>query len=264
MNQNSAQMLEGKVAMVSGASRGIGRAIALGLALCGARCVLCARSPETLRGVVQEIAASGGEADAIALDLRRAEAPAQLVAFALDRFKRLDIVVNNAGATKRGDFLSLTDEDFLDGFALKYFGAVRLVRAAWPHLKATSGSLLNIVGVGGRTPGQAFAIGGSVNAALLSLTKALAALGIADGVQVNAINPGAIRTDRLKKRLIDMAAREGIDERSAEGRFVAAEHVTRIGEPADIANLAAFVVGPEGRFLQGALIDMDGGATRTI
>jgi len=264
MLEDPAHTLEGKVAIVSGASRGIGRAIALELAARGACGVLCARTPETLHAVVQEIATAGGQADAIALDLRHPEAPARLVAFALDRFRKLDIVVNNAGTTKRGDFPSLTDEDFLDGFALKYFGAVRLVRAAWPHLMQTNGSVLNIVGVGGRTPGAAFAIGGSVNAALLSLTKALATLGVADGVQVNAINPGAIRTDRLRKRLNDVAAQDGIDLVSAERRFVAAEHVTRIGEPADIANLAAFVVGPEGRFLQGSLIDMDGGATRTI
>jgi 3-oxoacyl-[acyl-carrier protein] reductase len=264
MMEHPARTLEGKVAIVSGASRGIGRGIALELARRGARAVLCARSADALHACVQEIVSAGGVADAIALDLRRAEAPARLVAFALDRFSRLDIVVNNAGATKRGDFLSLTDEDFLDGFALKYFGAVRLVRAAWPHLMSTSGSVLNIIGVGGRTPGPMFAIGGSVNAALLSLTKALAARGVADGVQVNAINPGAIRTDRLKKRLADLAAQEGIDLVAAERRFVAAEHVTRIGEPEDIASLAGFVVGPEGRFLQGALIDMDGGATRTI
>jgi len=264
MTDNPARSLEGKVATVTGASRGIGRAIALELAACGARAVLCARNTQALDKVVQEIRATGGQADAIALDLRLPDAPARLVAFGLDRFERLDIVVNNAGATKRGDFLSLTDEDFLDGFALKYFGAVRFLRAAWPHLRETKGSVLNIIGVGGRTPGAAFTIGGSVNAALLSLTKALAARGIADGVQVNAINPGAIRTDRLKKRLADIAAQDGIDLAAAEQRFVRAEHVTRIGEPADIAHLAAFVVAPEGRFLQGALIDMDGGATRTI
>jgi 3-oxoacyl-[acyl-carrier protein] reductase len=126
------------------------------------------------------------------------------------------------------------------------------------------GSVLNIVGVGGRTPGAAFTIGGSVNAALLSLTKALAALGVEDGVQVNAINPGSIRTDRLQTRIRDLAAEHGVELASAERRFVAAERITRIGEPADIANLAAFVLGPEGRFLQGALVDMDGGATKTI
>ena len=264
MNEIATRTLDGKVAVVTGSSRGIGRAIALELAARGAQVALCARNTDTLHAVVREIAAAGGRADALALDLRHPEAPAQLVAFALDRFARLDIVVNNAGATKRGDFLSLTDDDFVDGFALKYFGAVRMVRAAWPHLKGTRGSVLNIIGVGGRTPGSAFAIGGSVNAALLSLTKALAAVGVADGVQVNAINPGSIRTDRLNKRLADLAAQDGSDLLSAEQKFIAAERVTRIGEPADIANLAAFVVGPEGRFLHGALIDMDGGATKTI
>ena len=264
MSANLSRPLEGKVAIVSGASRGIGRAIALKLTALGASGVLCARNQPMLQTVVQEIAEAGGVADAIALDLRDPAAPGRVVDFALERFKRLDILVNNAGATRRGDFLSLTDEDFVDGFALKYFGTVRLVRAAWPHLKATQGSVLTIVGVGGRTPGAEFAIGGSVNAALLSLTKALAALGIGDGVQVNAINPGAVRTDRLKGRLANIAAKEGIDAAAAERHFVATERVTRIGEPDDIANLAAFVVGPEGRFLQGSLVDIDGGATRTI
>jgi 3-oxoacyl-[acyl-carrier protein] reductase len=264
MTDEAARTLKGKVGVITGASRGIGREIASGLAARGAHVVLCARTSALLQAAVKEISAAGGLANAIALDLREPDSPGKLAAFALDTFGRLDVIVNNAGATKRGDFLTLTDEDFVDGFALKYLGAVRLTRAAWPHLKATNGSVLNIVGIGGRTPGAAFALGGSVNAALLSLTKALAALGVDDGVQVNAINPGSIRTDRLTKRLSDLAANEGIDLHAAEKRFVATERVTRIGEPADIANLAAFIVGPEGRFLQGALIDMDGGATRTI
>ena len=141
MNDAAKQTLNGKVAIVTGASRGIGRAIALKLAAQGAVTVLCARNAETLQSVVREITSAGGQGDAIALDLRAPEAPALLVAFALDTFKTVDIVVNNAGATKRGDFLSLTDDDFLDGFALKFFGAVRLVRAAWPHLKGTKGSI---------------------------------------------------------------------------------------------------------------------------
>jgi NAD(P)-dependent dehydrogenase (short-subunit alcohol dehydrogenase family) len=256
--------LGGKVAIVTGASRGIGRAIALVLAARGAHCVICARDADRLDAVVQEIHALGGMAEQVPLDLRLPEAPAHLVDFAASRLGHVDIVVNNAGATKRGEFLALSDEDFLDGFALKFFGAVRMIRAAWPHLAASQGSVVNIVGVGGRTPGAPFAIGGSVNAALLSLTKSLAATGIADGVQVNAVSPGAIRTDRLKKRLEDSAAQHGIDLAAAEKSFVAAEKVTRIGEPEDIAGLVAFVVGPEGRFLQGALIDMDGGATKTI
>jgi NAD(P)-dependent dehydrogenase (short-subunit alcohol dehydrogenase family) len=256
--------LEGKVAVVTGANRGIGRAIAIAIAGQGARCVLTARNQERLDGVLSEIRNAGGIADAMALDLRSPETPGRLVDFALSRFGRLDILINNAGATKRGEFLTLDDEDFLDGFALKFFGAVRLTRAAWPHLTTSKGSVLNIVGVGGRTPGAAFAIGGSVNAALLSFTKSLAATGTVDGVQVNAVNPGAVRTDRLTKRLQDAAASMGVDVDTAEERFVAGEKVTRIGEPEDIAGLVAFVVGPQGRFLHGALIDMDGGATKTI
>jgi len=118
--------------------------------------------------------------------------------------------------------------------------------------------------VGGRMPGPQFAIGGSVNAALLSFTKAMADIGIRDGVQVNAINPGNIRTARFQVRLEETAAQQGIDVAAAERNIVESAKTTRIGEPEDIAALVAFAVSPEGRFLQGALIDMDGGATKVI
>ena len=256
--------LEGKAAIVTGSSRGIGRGIALKLAAEGAACVLCARDGQLLAQAAAEIAAAGGSAASIALDLREEASAARLVEFAVSCFGRVDIVVNNAGATKRAEFLDLTTQDWADGFALKFFGAVRILHAAWPHLKQAGGSVLNIAGIGGRTPGSAFAVGGSVNAALLSLTKSLAETGLRDGVQVNAINPGAIRTGRLQKRLETLAAAQGISIAEAEQRFIADNQVTRIGETADIANMVAFVVGPTGRFLHGALIDMDGGATKTI
>jgi 3-oxoacyl-[acyl-carrier protein] reductase len=114
--------------------------------------------------------------------------------------------------------------------------------------------VVHIAGVGGRTPGREFTIGGSVNAALLSFTKALADLGIADGVQVNAINPGAVRTDRLRKRLAGQS----------EQKFVEEAGITRVGEPEDIAELVAHLVSPSGRFIHGSLIDIDGGQTKTI
>jgi NAD(P)-dependent dehydrogenase (short-subunit alcohol dehydrogenase family) len=256
--------LVGKTAIVTGASRGIGRSIALRLAEEGAQAVLCARSRDALGQAVDEIKQAGGEAAWLALDLRLPDAPAQLAAFALEKFRKIDIVVNNAGATKRGEFENLTEEDWADGFALKFFGAVRLTRAAWPHLKATSGSVANISGIGGRTPGSQFTIGGSVNAAMLSFTKAMAEAGIRDGVQVNAICPGTVRTDRFHIRLANFAKDHGIDPASAESEWVRYEEITRVGEPEEIAALVAFIVGPEGRFLQGALIDIDGGATKTI
>jgi 3-oxoacyl-[acyl-carrier protein] reductase len=234
------------------------------LARDGAKTVLCARDVAALEDGVKEITAAGGTAASIALDLRLAGSPAQLAEFAVKQFGGIDIVVNNAGATKRGVFLELTDDDWADGFALKFFGAVRLTRAAWPHLKASRGSVVNISGGGGRTPGAEFAIGGSVNAAMQSFTKAMAEVGIADGVQVNVINPGLVRTGRFQKRLEAVAKEQRVDLATAERQMVAASKTTRVGEPEDIAALVAFIVGAEGRFLQGAMIDMDGGSTKTL
>src|SRR6058998_2688889 len=187
--------MNARTAIVTGASRGIGRAIAIQLARDGAQIVLCARGRQALDEAVRDIMQAQGHGIAVSLDLRLPDSAGQLVSSALSAFGTIDILVNNAGATKRGEFERLSEEDWADGFALKFFGAVRLTRAAWPHLKQQSGSVINIAGVGGRTPGPQFAIGGSVNAALLSFTKALADVGVRDGVQVNAINPGSVRTD---------------------------------------------------------------------
>ena len=252
--------LENKVAIVTGSNRGIGRAIALRLAADGARLLLCARDEKLL----EETAAEIGGAHLIALDLRLPDAGQRVVDAALNSYGAIDIIVNNAGATKRGDFESLTEEDWMDGYALKMFGAVRLTRAAWPHLRARGGAVVNIAGSGGRTPGAQFTIGGSVNAALLSFTKALADLGLRDGVQVNCVNPGPVKTARFEKRLQQTAAEHGVDLAAALEIFVRDEKVMKVGEPEDIAALVAFILSPPGRLLHGSLIDADGGLTKTI
>jgi NAD(P)-dependent dehydrogenase (short-subunit alcohol dehydrogenase family) len=256
--------LHGKVAIVTGASRGIGRAIAERLALQGARVLLTARDGVRLKDAVASIATRGGLAAYRAVDLREASAGAQVVAEAVRLFGQVDLLINNAGATKRGDFTALTDGDWQDGFELKFFGTVRLTRAAWPLLKAGRGSVIMIAGIGGRTPGPHFAIGGSVNAALLSFTKALADVGVTDGVQVAAINPGFVRTDRFQPRLEAFAREKGLDLAAAEIQLVQEHGVRRVGEPADVANLVAYLVSPAGQYLHGSLIDLDGGQTKTI
>lgn len=258
------KLLEGKIAIVTGASRGIGRAIALRLAQDGATLVLAARSEPDLAKVAAEIKSAGEDASFIGRDLRDLAAAPAIVNAALEAHGAVDIVVNNAGATKHGDFFDLTDEDWQDGFALKFFGAVRLTREAWPHLKARRGSVLNIIGVGGRTPGPEFTIGGSVNAACLAFTKSLADIGVRDGVQVNAINPGRVRTDRFRKMIAAQAAQHGGDLEAAMQDIARRGHIVRIGEPEDVANLAAFVLSPQSRYLHGSLIDLDGGQTKTI
>src|SRR6266446_9391690 len=256
--------LTGKIAIVTGGSRGIGRAIAVRFAREGAHLVIAARDRAPLTAAAEEIGKAGGKVKTFAADLREPQAPGALVRAALEAFGAIDIVVNNAGATRRGEFLELSDADWLDGFALKFFGAVRLVRAAWPHLKERRGAVLNIIGTGGRTPGPLFTIGGSVNGACLSFTKALADIGIRDGVQVNAINPGSVRTDRLRLLLQSEAAQRGGDIDAAIEQLVRKANVVRLGEPEDVANLAAFILSPQSRLLQGALIDLDGGQTKTV
>jgi NAD(P)-dependent dehydrogenase (short-subunit alcohol dehydrogenase family) len=226
--------------------------------------VLASRTEADLAKVAGEIKSGGGKSTYCAGDLRDPGTPAALVKAAIEAHGAIDIVVNNAGATKRGDFFELTEADWTDGFALKFHGAVRLTRAAWPHLKARRGSLLNIIGAGGRTPGAEFTIGGSVNGACLSFMKAMADVGIRDGIQVNAINPGRVKTDRMRSMLEQEAAQHGGDPNVAIEAIIRNSKIVRLGEPEDIANLAAFMVSPQSRYMQGAMVDMDGGQTKTI
>jgi len=226
--------------------------------------VLTARDVALLDDAVLTIVAAGGKAVRIAADLRESESATKIARKAAEAFGGLDILVNNAGATKRGEFEELSDDDWSDGFALKFFGAVRLSRAAWPSLRAARGSVVFISGSGGRTPGAQFAIGGSVNAALLSFTKSLAETGLREGVQVNCVNPGPVRTARLDTRLARIAAEKGVTQERALEIFLSSEKITRVAEPEEIAALVGFITGPMGRSLHGSLIDIDGGSTKTI
>ncbi len=254
-------LLSNKVAIVTGASRGIGKAIAGTLAAEGMKLVLTARSGADLEALARSLP---NESLVQAMDLREPESANRIVAAALEKFGRLDLLVNNAGATKRGDFLTLTDEEWVDGFALKFYGAMRLARAAWPHLQAAKGTIVNIVGVGGRTGSAEFTIGGAVNAALMNLTKALADRGIRDGVRVNAINPGSIATERLQTRIRKYAKENNIDIEEAARRMPQEMKIARFGEPAEIARAVAFLASPQAAYIQGSILDVDGGTTRTL
>jgi NAD(P)-dependent dehydrogenase (short-subunit alcohol dehydrogenase family) len=253
--------LTGKVAIVTGASKGIGRSIAQTLASEGMRVTVVARSRDALAALAAPL---GDRCLVQAVDLTDASAPTAVIAATMERFGQLDVLVNNAGSTKRGDFLTLSEADWTDGFALKFFGAMRCSRAAWPHLQASRGTIVNIVGVGGRTGTAEFAIGGAVNAALMNLTKVLADRGVKDGVRVNAINPGGIKTDRLVTRVKAFAAERHVDLDAAEEQMARALGVARFGEPEEIARLVAFLASPQAAFCQGAIVDADGGQTRTL
>jgi 3-oxoacyl-[acyl-carrier protein] reductase len=253
--------LANKVAIITGASRGIGRAIAEALAGERMRLVLVARSGHLLAEVAASVKC---ECLVHVADLRKTEAASEVIAAAIQRFKGLDLLVNNAGATQRGDFLELPDADWQDGFALKFFGAMRLCRAAWPHLVANRGSIINIVGIGGRTASADFAIGGAVNSALLNLTKALAHRGLKDGVRVNAINPGMIVTGRLERRINAAAAAQNLNYETAAAKMLEKLGIARFGTPAEIAHAVTFLASPAASYCQGTIMDVDGGETRTL
>jgi 3-oxoacyl-[acyl-carrier protein] reductase len=266
----------GKVVVVTGGSRGIGRAIATGFARQGAQTVLAASSAANLDAAAQAITVaqegnklddkSGGQPGApppvtVAADLRQLEGCERVAAAVRERFGRCDILVNCAGATRAGNFLDLPDAAWLDGYALKFFGCVRMTRLLWPLLKEAQGHVVNIVGGAARTPGAEFLIGGSVNAAMANFSKGLSQLGKRDGVNVNVIHPGATDTERTQQLLEQRAAASGKSVEELRRETYAKDGLKRLGHPDDIAALTLFLCSAPARYIQGTAIAVDGGAT---
>ena len=257
--------LVGKVAVVSGGSRGIGKAIALRLAEEGADLVISARNEAALGSAAKQIAdATGRRVESIPADLSTLVGCQDLHREATSRFDQIDILVNCAGATKSGPFLELADEIWQEGFDLKFFGAVRLSRLFWPQLAASRGSVVHIVGGMARTPNPTFAIGGAVNAALANFGKALAGIGLIDDVNVNMIHPGQVQTERLDEVMAAQAARSGRSPEEVLEETVQRQGIRRLGKPQDVAELAVFLCSPRARHIQGVAISVDGGGTKGL
>jgi 3-oxoacyl-[acyl-carrier protein] reductase len=253
---------EGKVVVVSGGSRGIGRAIAAAFAREGAQCVLAAASAGNLAEGAKAVAAAGGPAPmTIAGDLRTLAACEQVFAKVNERFKRCDVLINNAGATRGGKFFDLPDDAWTDGFALKFHAAVRLTRLFWPLLKEAHGSVVNIVGGAARSPGPEFLIGGAVNAAMANFAKGLTALGNRDDVNINVIHPGQTQTDRVEQLFAQFAKAQNKTPQQVREESLAKSGLRRIGQPEDVAELALFLCSARARHIQGTAIALDGGGT---
>jgi 3-oxoacyl-[acyl-carrier protein] reductase len=251
-----------KIVVVTGGSKGIGRAIAVAFAREGASCVLAASSAANLAEAAKMVLGAGGsEPMTVAGDLRTLAGCEQVFAKVSARHKRCDILINCAGATRAGDFLAIPDEAWADGFALKFFGAVRLSRLFWPMLTAAKGHVVNIIGGAARTVEPEFMLGGTVNSALANFTKGLSRRGIRDGVNVNAIHPGTTATERTNTLLRQRAEASGRTVEEVRAETIAKSGVQRIAEPEDVAALTLFLCSERARHIQGTATAVDGGAT---
>jgi 3-oxoacyl-[acyl-carrier protein] reductase len=252
------------VAIVTGASSGIGRATALRLARDFSAIALVARSGEKLQEAGKEIEAGGATPLALDLDLATPDAADGVVKATLDRFGRLDALVNVAGSVPGIDLLEMTDQQWDSGLALKFHGARRLTIRAWDALKASQGAVVFTSGNAAVLPRAGAAAVGTINAAIEALAKAFAERGIDDGVQVNCVSPGAIMTGRRLAMLEKAAAARQVDVETAKAGFLRQAGIKRFGTAEEIADLIAFAVSPPARWMTGTVLRMDGGEIRSV
>jgi 3-oxoacyl-[acyl-carrier protein] reductase len=252
------------VAIVTGASAGIGKATAVRLARDFGAIVLAARSAEKLGEVGQQVKTSGAEPLVLELDLMPPTAAEIVVKKTLDRFGRIDALVNIAGAVGGLDVFKMTDEQWAAGMELKFHGARRLTIRAWDALRESRGSVAFISGNAAAVPKPSAAAVGAINAAIEALAKAFAERGIEDGVQVNSVSPGAIMTGRRLAMLEKLAAAGKITLEQAEQQFLKQAGISRFGTPEEIADIIAFVVSPPARWMTGTVVRMDGGEVKSV
>ncbi|MHB8381797.1 MAG: SDR family NAD(P)-dependent oxidoreductase [Candidatus Binataceae bacterium] len=249
--------LAGKIALVTGGSKGIGRATALMLAAEGASVLVCARGMDALQETVALARKTeGARVVPIAADLTSHDDIRRVAKRCRDEFGRIDILINNAGSARPGDFQKISDEDWHADFELKFFGYVRMAREVLPSMAANrSGAIINVIGTGGLRPSAGYMVGGAANAALNHFTKALADEGAKHRVRVVGVNPGPILTERL--RLFSERAAHG---RSIEEVYARMTPLGRPGEAQEVADLIVFLASPRAAFIHGANITIDGGA----
>jgi NAD(P)-dependent dehydrogenase (short-subunit alcohol dehydrogenase family) len=252
------------VAIVTGASQGIGQATAIRLARDFSAVVLVARSREHLQTTEQQVRAVGARALVIDVDLALPQAAQAVVTQTLAAFGQIDALLNIAGAVPQIDVFEMTDEQWDAGMALKLHGARRLTVAAWPALKETKGSVVLMSGNSAVFPKAPYAAVGTINAAIVALAKAFSDRGITDGVQVNSVLPGPVMTGRRRSYLEHWAPLHDMTVDQATAEFPKQAGIARYGQPEEIAELMAFLVSPRARWMTGSTLRMDGGEVKSI
>jgi 3-oxoacyl-[acyl-carrier protein] reductase len=252
------------VAIITGASQGIGRATAIRFARDFSAIVLVARDKDNLENAAAEVRSLGAETMVLALDLRQPESAKTIIEGTLERFGRIDALLNIAGAVPQIDLFQMTDAQWEDGIKLKFHGARRLTIEAWNALKASNGSAVFMSGSAAFDPKPGFAAVAAINAAINGLAKAFAEQGIKDGIQVNSVSPGAVMTGRRRAFFENWAPAHNLTVEEAIKKFPDQAGITRFGKPEEIADLLSYLVSPAAKWMTGVSVRMDGGEIKTI
>jgi NAD(P)-dependent dehydrogenase (short-subunit alcohol dehydrogenase family) len=248
--------LRGRSVLITGASRGIGRAIAASFAAEGCKLKLAARSAEGLAALkVDLVARFGIEVDTFVVDLAEAGAPQRLI----DHFPHVDVLVNNAGATPRGDLLQLEEDAWRAGWELKLFGYINATRACYRQMVARgSGVIINVIGLGAEKLEYAYAAGSTGNAALVAFTRSVGSMSLDHGVRVLGVNPGWVETDKaiasLRRRSEEAC---GDPERWRD--FLVGWPAQRLIRPEEIADVVCFLASDRASSVCGTVVSIDGG-----
>jgi len=248
--------LDGRVAIITGASRGLGRGLAIGIAAAGASVVVAARDLAACELVAAEISGAGGSAIAVKCDVTRPADREALVAATMERYGRLDVLVNNAGLLKPHVTTRVSEDELDELIAVNVKGPIFLTTAALDHLAADGGgSVINVSALGAYQPMEGIGAYQATKAAMVNWTTTMAREWAALGVRVNLLVPGPVATDMILPK--DPARREEfVAEMAAETA------IGRLGEPEDLVGAAVFLAGPDSAFMTGRAVFIDGGMLR--
>jgi 3-oxoacyl-[acyl-carrier protein] reductase len=248
--------------VVTGASQGIGRAIALRFAAEGANVVLCARGEQALAAVLTEIDSSGHRAIAVPVDVTQPAAAATVVDVARRHFGGVDILINNAGRATPAKLLDTSDDDWTEGLELNLLSAVRFTKACLPDMiDHHRGGIVNVSSVTARLADPLFAVYGAAKAALVNFTKTVAAAFAGDGIRCNAILPGIVATPLVQQNIAGAVQASGASPEEVMARMMRRQPIPagRLGRPEEVADLVAFLASPAADWISGVALPIDGG-----